>query len=191
MATQTLIAPLSFEMSVSRIAAAVRTPNASVTRQFEAAFSGVRDFDFLYGFWHVRNRRLQKRLAGCNEWEEFDATSDCHPILGGAGNQDEFLSPHRPGFVGMSLRLLDPVTQQWSIYWVDNQSVELQPPVHGSFVDGIGIFEGEDTFAGKPIRVRFTWSGTHSATPRWEQAFSVDGGKTWETNWTMEFRRKD
>jgi hypothetical protein len=182
MATQTKVTPLSTAITELM-------QKNTATRQFEAAFSGVRDFDFLYGFWHVHNQRLQKRLAGCDEWEEFDATSDCQSILGGAGNQDEFLSPFRPGFIGMSLRLFNPVAQQWSIYWVDNQSVELQPPVHGSFTNGTGIFEGDDTFAGKPIRVRFTWSNTNSTTPRWEQAFSSDGGKTWETNWIMDFRR--
>lgn len=189
MGMQTTVPPLSFEAPGNRLAQAIPARPASAIRDFEAAFSGIRGFDFLHGFWHVRNRRLLKRLADCNEWEEFDATSDCHSILDGAGNQDEFRSPHRPGFVGMSLRLFDPAAQRWSIYWADNQSVELQPPVHGSFADGTGIFEGDDVFAGKPIRVRFIWSNTHSATPRWEQAFSLDGGKSWETNWIMDFRR--
>jgi hypothetical protein len=61
--------------------------------------------------------------------------------------------------------------------------------VLGSFDGDTGIFEGEDTFEGRPIRVRFVWSGVDTATPRWEQAFSADGGKTWETNWIMEFTR--
>lgn len=156
---------------------------------FEAAFSGSRGFDFLFGSWNVSNRRLLKRLENCNEWEEFEATSVCHPILGGVGNQDEFISPHRPGFIGMSLRLFNPQTQKWSIYWMDNQSGALQPPVEGSFFGGEGLFEGEDEFNGKPILVRFLWSRTNTPTPRWEQAFSSDRGLTWESNWTMDFSR--
>ena len=65
----------------------------------------------------------------------------------------------------------------------------LDPPVYGGFDGDVGLFEGEDTFAGRPIRVRFTWSGVTSETPRWEQAFSEDGGGTWETNWVMGFSR--
>ena len=57
----------------------------------------------------------------------------------------------------------------------------------GGFDGDTGIFEGEDTFEGRPIRVRFTWSRVDTPTPRWEQAFSDDGGRTWETNWVMEF----
>lgn len=192
MTTQSVIKPLkplSFETPAHQAHLAVLPRSTTALRNFEAAFSGARDFDFLYGTWHVQNHRLLKRLVGCDEWEEFDAINVCHPILDGAGNQDEFRSPHRPGFVGMSLRLFDPTAQRWSIYWVDNQSVELQPPVHGSFINGTGIFEGNDTFAGNPIRVRFIWSGTDGDTPCWEQAFSVDGGKNWETNWIMNFRR--
>jgi hypothetical protein len=90
----------------------------------------------------------------------------------------------------MSFRFFDPATDQWSIYWADSRRPGLlDPPVIGSFSDDFGIFEGDDTFDGRPIRVRFTWSGITTPTPRWEQAFSDDGGETWETNWIMDFRR--
>ena len=148
---------------------------------------GRHDFDFLNGNWTIRNRRLLQRLAGSDEWETFDATSSCHPILGGMGNEDEFLSPHRPGFIGMSLRFFDPATRLWSIYWIDNKMGVLQPPVVGRIVDGAGVFDGPDTFDGKPIVVRYAWSKTNTPNPRWEQAFSTDNGKTWETNWVMDF----
>lgn len=65
----------------------------------------------------------------------------------------------------------------------------LQPAVFGAFADGVGTFEGDDTLHGRPIRVRQLWTGVDTATPRWEQAFSGDGGKTWETNWVMDFSR--
>ena len=88
----------------------------------------------------------------------------------------------------MSLRFFDPATRRWSIYWADSRRPgELDPPVFGTFSGDIGVFEGEDVFEGRPIRVRFTWSGTRTRTPRWEQAFSADDGETWETNWIMDF----
>ncbi|HSL65865.1 MAG TPA: hypothetical protein VK874_14530 [Gaiellaceae bacterium] len=150
----------------------------------------ARDFDFWIGHWRVRNRRLRERLAGSDEWEEFPATVDARLILDGLGNEDEFHTDHDGGFVGMSFRFFDPEAERWSIYWADSRRPGvLDPPVFGRFSGDTGVFEGEDTFAGRPIVVRFTWSGVTTPTPRWEQAFSADGGETWETNWVMDFTR--
>ena len=152
--------------------------------------SGVRDFDFWIGSWKVRNRRLVERLAGSDEWEEFDAEVVARFLMDGLGNEDEFRTDHDGGFIGMSFRFFDPVEKRWSIYWADSRrSGVLDPPVFGTFEGDLGVFEGEDVFDGRPILVRFTWSGFTTRTPRWEQAFSADGGETWETNWVMDFTR--
>jgi hypothetical protein len=77
--------------------------------------------------------------------------------------------------------------RKWSIWWIDARNPShLDPPVVGGFKNGIGTFYANDTLKGKPIRIRFLWTNLTSE-PHWEQAFSDDGGKTWETNWTMEF----
>jgi len=152
--------------------------------------SSISDFDFWLGEWNVHNRRLRERLVGSDEWEEFEAASRAWQILDGHGNEDEFRTRHDRGFVGLSFRFFDPTTRQWSIYWADSRRPGLlDPPVLGSFSGDGGVFEGDDTFDGRPIRVCFTWSGVTTPTPRWEQAFSDDGGQTWETNWIMEFTR--
>ena len=150
--------------------------------------STARDFDFLFGSWSIHNRRLRKRLAGSDVWDEFEATSVARPLLDGMGNEDEFRTDFYGGFIGMSFRFFDPRTKLWSIYWADTRRCGvLDPPVFGSFAGDIGIFDGADSFEGRPIRVRFTWYGVKTPTPRWEQAFSDDDGETWETNWVMEF----
>ncbi|MEO6017151.1 MAG: hypothetical protein ABIP46_07835, partial [Polaromonas sp.] len=82
-----------------------------------------------------------------------------------------------------------PHTRLWSIYWVSHSDGLMQPPVVGCFAKGLGRFEGDDTHEGRPVRVRFSWSGITPVSARWEQAFSEDGGRHWETNWVMEFRR--
>ena len=88
------------------------------------------------------------------------------PILGGLGNEDKFRTDHDGGFIGMSFRFFDPSTREWSIYWADSRRRGvLDPPVVGSFSGDTGVFEGDDTFEGRPIRVRFTWSRVDDAEP--------------------------
>jgi hypothetical protein len=153
------------------------------------ARDGARDFDFLPGRWLIRNDRLVKRLQDSTNWETFDATYRAWLLPGGLGNMDEFVTDHWPGFVGMSLRLYDPAARTWSIYWVSNRTGVLEPPVVGSFADGVGVFEGHDVLDGRPIVVRYTWSHITKSSARWEQDFSPDEGRTWEKNWVMQMTR--
>ena len=155
------------------------------------ADSAAHDFDFLFGSWRIANERLKSRLTHCDEWEHFAAYGECRPILGGTGNLDTFRPtwPTWEGFEGAALRIFNPTSQQWSIYWADNLSGELQPPVVGGFVAGVGEFFGEDRHEGTPVLVRFRWSAITTDSARWEQAFSTDRGESWETNWIMTFTR--
>lgn len=152
------------------------------------------DFDFLHGRWHVRNERLRVRLAGAQDWEVFEAVNDCRPLLGGAGNVDAFDTGWSPdgrtgGYHGMTVRLYEPSRRRWSIRWASDRTGLLEPPVHGRFRDGVGTFFGDDVHAGRPVRVRFVWNGIGATTATWQQAFSADGGATWETNWLMRMTR--
>ena len=107
------------------------------------AMGTAHDFDFLFGRWAVHNRRLRRRLAGSGEWEEFSADHVARPLLDGMGNEDEFRTDHDGGMIGMSFRFFDPKARLWSIYWADSRRCgRLDPPVVGSFADGIGMFEG-------------------------------------------------
>jgi hypothetical protein len=148
----------------------------------------ARDFDFWIGRWNVRNRYLRERLADCDEWDEFEATSVARLLLDGLGNEDEFRTDYGGGFVAMSFRFYDTSKERWAIYWADSRRPGvLDPPVFGAFSGDTGVFEGEDVHDGRLVRVRFVWSGVTTPTPRWEQSFSADGGATWEPNWIMEF----
>jgi len=153
------------------------------------ARDGARDFDFWMGTWKIRNRRLRERLKGSNEWDEFEARGIARQLPAGLGNEDEFHTDYDGGFVGMSFRFFNRATKQWAIHWVNSRQGVLEPPVLGSFSGDIGIFRGTDTFEGRPIDVRYTWSRVTTEAPHWEQAFSEDGGKTWETNWIMDMER--
>jgi hypothetical protein len=156
--------------------------------------SGVHDFDFYMGKWQVHHRRLKERLVGSDEWQEFEGTSTAWPILDGAGNiDDNVLELPDDTYRAVSLRSFDPTSQTWSIWWLDGRNPHnpLDPPVKGRFVDGIGTFLAEDAHKGQPIIVRFLRSNITANTCRWEQAFSTDGGTTWEVNWVMESTRLD
>ncbi|MCX4987486.1 MULTISPECIES: hypothetical protein [unclassified Streptomyces] len=149
-----------------------------------------RDFDFLHGDWDVVNRRRTDFLDAESDWEEFPAVSRCWNLFGGAANIDEIDVPGQ-GWKGLTLRLFDAETGQWSLNWSSSRSGKLFPPVLGRFgPDGHGEFHGDDTHDGKDVRVRFVWSGISETTARWEQAFSLDEGSTWLTNWTMDFTRR-
>lgn len=143
------------------------------------------DFDFLIGEWKIRNLRLKERFAGCHIWDEFHATSTVRKLLDDTANLEEMDMPSQ-GFSGITLRLFNPRDGSWSLHWADSRSNFLFPPVIGHFDGGKGVFYGNDTDNGTPVRVRFLWTPSPKA-PLWEQAFSKDGGKTWETNWLMEF----
>ncbi|MEP6473621.1 MAG: hypothetical protein ABJC74_07850 [Gemmatimonadota bacterium] len=146
------------------------------------------DFDFLIGTWTVAHRRLTHRLVGSTDWEEFAGSSVCRKILDGAGNLEELVMPAK-GYTGATLRLYDPAQQQWSLYWASGLTGLLYPPVVGRFEAGQGQFYGNDTEAGQPVRARFRWTPKTPTSAHWDQAFSTDGGTSWETNWEMRFAR--
>lgn len=149
------------------------------------------DFDFMFGRWSVLHRRLKSRLVDCQEWERFEGVSETRPILGGTGNlEDNHI--HLPGgaYRAVALRSFDETSGLWSIWWLDGRAPhQLDTPVTGRFEDETGNFFADDFLEGRPIKVRFLW--IRGAEPRWEQAFSADGGESWETNWTMTFSRLD
>lgn len=167
---------------------ATPTTPAAEPRAASSAADQDRAFDFLRGHWYVRNKRLLAQLQGSTEWTDSSGTLIGVPLLEGMGNYDELRSDET-GPLGVSIRFYNKQTKQWSDYWVANRDGVVQPAVFGTFDGGVGTFEGDDTLQGKPIRVRQLWTRTNTATPRWEQAFSGDGGKTWETNWIMDFSR--
>jgi hypothetical protein len=149
------------------------------------------DFDFLHGSWRIAHRQLKDRLAGSTEWIEFEGTCLCQPLLGGFGNMDDnVLNKPEGAYRAVTLRAYDPEARVWRIWWLDARAFErLDPPMQGAFKDGVGTFLTDDVFRDKPIKVRFLWTHEGSDKAEWRQAFSPDGGATWEENWVMRFER--
>jgi hypothetical protein len=156
---------------------------------------GRHDFDFLFGAWQISNRkRVNMLVPGDDEWVEFDATSEARPIVGGLGNIDTYHAPElpgKPGFEGFTLRLFEPKTGLWRIWWASSYgSGHLDEPVVGRFEDdGVGRFECDDILDGVHVRVRYEWTVVDEDRLKWEQAFSFDGRRTWDSNWVMDSTR--
>lgn len=153
---------------------------------------GRADFDFLIGTWKAHQRRLKARLKGSTTWEEFEGRLVVYKVLGGLGNVDEITMERESGLsLGMTVRIFNPKTQQWSIHWADSVSTIFQEPMVGEFKDGRGVFYDHEIFEGKGIFSRFIWTKVSPSSCHWEQAFSADGGVTWETNMTSDFTREE
>jgi hypothetical protein len=159
--------------------------------QAPAKPTGSRDFAFLVGEWRVRHRYLRSNEDG-HEWLEAMGTCSHRQLTNGWANVDEYLINAPSGaYRAVALRSYDPKTGLWAIWWLDgrNPAGALDPPVKGRFENGVGTFYSDQTLNGKPVRLRFIWSQITPISARWEQAASTDAGKTWETNWIMDFQR--
>jgi hypothetical protein len=156
---------------------------------------GRHDFDFLIGSWRVENQRRKDPLDAMSPWDQFVSGSQARSILGGRGIVETYLAPAFPGrgsYEGMALALHESDVDVWRIWWASTaQPGYLDTPVVGRFAAGHGRFECEDVLDGRRITVRHDWTNQSVASARWEQAFSFDGGMSWDTNWTMQFTRED
>jgi hypothetical protein len=152
--------------------------------------SSVSDFDFLLGTHNVQHEKLRKRLSGSTEWQQFNGIHKMESLLEGSGNleQHSMALSEEPND-GIALRLFNPATRLWSIYWANSISGTLDVPVVGSFENKVGFFYAKDHYGNKPILVQFKWDASKEDLPVWSQAFSVDNGETWEWNWHMYFSK--
>ena len=163
------------------------------TQQAAHARDGQRDFDFEIGSWKIHLSRLKDRLAGSKEWVQFDGTSVTRKVWGGRSNLEEFETDSPTGHIeGLTLRVYNPQTHQWSIYWANSKGSDLGQlmiPMVGEFKNGRGEFYDQETWKGRSVYVRFIWSKVTPNSAHFEQAYSADGGKTCEVNWITDQTR--
>jgi hypothetical protein len=182
------------------LAASVAEPQAAVNGSessaplpagYSTTVTGrIHDLDYLVGSWTTHQRRLKTRGAGKTDWEEAPANHHCATgYLDGMAVAEESRFPDdKPA--GLFLYLFSAGKRQWSLYWVNSKTGEMDPGIVGGFDGSRGEFYGEDVDNGRPIKVRTTWTVLDHDHARWEQAFSYDN-RTWETNWISEMTRTD
>jgi hypothetical protein len=178
---------------IAPVFGATAAPAGDAATTVDPTHDGSHDFDFLIGDWKAHVRRLPDRLVGSNKWIEYDGISNHHKLLDSNANFEQFDVTSADGkqrIKAQTLRLYNPQSHQWSIYLIDLDKGTLGlPATVGQFTGKRGeLFDIED-WKGRSVLVRFTWldQGPHAA--HMEQAFSPDGGKTWEVNWICELTR--
>ncbi len=165
--------------------AAAQTPPA-------AERDGSHDFDFMIGTWKVWVKRLVKPLTGSTTWVEFEGRDVVTKVWDGKANLSEFTvhnAENKSSIQGVTLRLYNPKSRQWHLYWGNSANGTIGVPTVGQFTNGRGEFYDQEEWEGRMIFVRYVWSDITPTSAKFEQSFSIDGGKTWEPNWISTITR--
>lgn len=188
----------SFEQAFSDDGGRSWEPNwvAKLTRETAAPPQAVmeenrsRDFDFNLGRWKTHVKRLQRPLTGSTTWVEYEGASIVRPVWRGRASLFELEVDGPAGHIeGLGLRLYNPEARQWSLNWANSREPVMGTPMIGEFRNGRGEFIDREPFNERTIFVRNSFTGITPDSSRFEQAFSDDGGRSWETNWIMTFTR--
>ncbi len=177
---------------VPGLAVSMMNTTASVPADAQSALAhdGSHDFDFELGTWKIHLKKLDHPLTGSTTWIEFDGSSVTRKVWNGRSQLEEFETDGPSGHIeGMTLRLYNPQSHQWSLYWVNSRDGKLAQPTIGEFKNGRGEFIDQEPFKGRAILVRYVWSEITPTSAHFEQSFSDDGGKTWEVNWITDQTR--
>lgn len=159
-------------------------PTQAATAQPPSPRDRQHDFDFEIGTWKTQLKRLAHPLSGSDEWVEYEGVTTVRKVWNGRANLVELTADGPAGhFEGLNLRLYNPQSRQWSLNFASSRSGTLTQPTIGGFVNGRGEFYDQENFEGRAVLVRFLIIPMDADTVRFEQAFSDDGGKTWELNW--------
>lgn len=166
---------------------------ASAAAAPSAAEDGRRDFDWEIGTWRTEVRVLANPLSDtADHWLSFEGTSVVRPLLDRRANVVELKVAGPDGRIeGLNLRLYEPQANRWSLTFINIRDGLPTPAVYGGFRDGVGEFTGDDHLGDRPIKVRFRITRQGTDKVKFEQAYSADGGLTWETNWIAVDRRID
>jgi hypothetical protein len=163
-----------------------KTTSQPTTKQRD----GQKDFDFEIGFWKTKLKRLVKPLSGSTEWIEYEGTTVVRKVWDGRANLVELDVKGAAGRIeALSLRLYNPQSKQWSLNFANVRGGGMATSTIGEFKDGRGEFYNQEDYNGRMILTRFVISDIKPDSCHFEQAFSDDGGKTWEVNWIADDTR--
>lgn len=179
--SRTIVAALAAVLALTAGPAAfAAAPSASTPHD------GAHDFDWDIGLWKTHQKRLLHPLTGSTRWVEYTGTDQVRRIWDGA-NEGLIEAEGSGGRLQIyTLRLYNPDSRQWSVAFANKAGGSMSVPAVGEFRDGRGDFYDQETYNGRAVMLRFSISGITPTTAHFEQAFSPDGGKTWETNFVVD-----
>lgn len=188
-----MIGVIGLFATIPQISAQSLAPANNVGRVSHDMRDGSKDFDFLEGSWKGSMKLLQEPLTGSTTWVEYEVTQLVRKVGGGRGLADDFTAYNpktKARIDGLTLHMYKPESREWYIYWSNlKQGIISLPPTIGQFVNGRGEFYGQEDYKGRMVLVRFIWSDITPDSNKFEQSYSIDGGKTWEPNWIAEITR--
>ncbi|NLG75992.1 MAG: hypothetical protein GX535_07125 [Xanthomonadaceae bacterium] len=156
------------------------------------ADDAARAFDSHIGTWHTTLKVLKDPLTGSTTWLSYEGTTTVRPVLHGRANLAELEVAGEAGRIdGVSLRLYNPRSGQWTLNYANLANGMLTTPSIGGFDGGRGEFYSDEKIGGRDVRVRFVIEPQGPDVIRFEQAFSIDSGRTWEVNWIATDTRVD
>jgi hypothetical protein len=175
--------PVSAQRATTRIGDSFVVASSD-SQRFSTVRDGQHDFDWQLGTWKIHMSRLQHPLTGSTSWTELDGIVVVRKVWDGCANLAEITADGPASHLEfLSLRLYNPRAHQWSLNFSSSNGGTLGVPMIGEFNNGRGEFYDQESFNGRTILVRFVFSALSLNSGRDEQAFSEDGGKTWEVNW--------
>ena len=184
---------IALTLLLSAVPSFAQSAAVTASQDNPALRDGQHDFDPLIGTWKAHLKRLVRPLSGSSTWVEFEGTQITRSIWGGRATLDEFKvdNPSANAHIdGLTIRLYNPESRQWSIYWANSKQGSFSlPPTVGRWLNGRGEFYDQEIFEGRMILVRYVWSDITPTSAHFEQSFSDDGGKTWEPNWISTISR--
>src|SRR4051794_38448061 len=177
-------------LSMTLSAVAQTNVNPAVVKQKAVLRDGQHDFDFDLGAWKTHSSRLLHPLTGSKDWVELDGMTVVRKVWDGRANLAEYKADSGTNLVELiSLRIYNPAAHQWSLAFATPGAGTLGVPSVGEFANGRGEFYDQEEINGKFVLVRFSIWNISPDTAQSEQAFSDDGGKTWEVNWINKYSR--
>ncbi|GAC1692036.1 MAG: hypothetical protein PVS2B3_00590 [Steroidobacteraceae bacterium] len=152
---------------------------------------GQHDFDFNFGIWRTHIRRVVDPLSGSGESFEMNGTVTVRKVWGGRAQLEEIAADGPQGhWEGLTLFLYNPSAHQWSQTFANLKQGMMGPPLIGEFRNGRGELYATDTFKGRAIFVRGTWSDIKPDSHHFEEAYSADGGATWAPAFIADLTRQ-
>lgn len=140
-----------------------------------------KQFDFWVGEWDLT-------WPGDKPNEVAHGTNSIKRIMDGCVVQENFSAGESGHLRGTSVSMFDLNSGKWKQTWVDNEGGYLD--FVGEYKEGQMILQREAIRGGTKILQRMVFKNITANEMDWSWEASSDGGKTWQVNWPIHYKRR-